>query len=97
VYSKGRTVHHCALRFRAINQPIEIGGIAVHPGDVIHANVDGVIKIPKACLPELGGHAARMYAFERDAHQVLRQPGVAAAAKRAQVLDLLARHGFAKP
>src|SRR6185295_4461545 len=29
VYSRGKTIHHCALRVKSINQPIEIGGITV--------------------------------------------------------------------
>ena len=96
-YSKGTTIHHCVLRFRAMNEPVEVGGITVRTGDVIHANAEGVIKIPKACLGELAGHARRMYAFEREAHQHLRESGVAAAAKRAKILELLVQYGFAKP
>jgi regulator of RNase E activity RraA len=96
VYSKGKTIHHCALRFLAINRPIEVGGITVHPGDVIHANAEGVIKIPKTCLNELSAKATQMYAFEREAHQVLRQTDVAPAAKRGMVLELLIKYGFAK-
>jgi 4-hydroxy-4-methyl-2-oxoglutarate aldolase len=97
VYSKGKTIHHCALRFRAINRPIEVGGITVQPGDVIHANAEGVIKIPPTCLKELSAKATQMYAFEREAHQMLRQTGVAPAAKRGMVQELLIKYGFAKP
>ena len=32
-YSKGVTIHHCALRFRNINRPVEVGGITIQPGD----------------------------------------------------------------
>jgi len=95
-YSCGITIHHCVLRFRAMNQPVEVGGITIQTGDVIHANAEGVIKIPQACLGELAGHAARMYAFEREAHHVFRQSDVSAASKRAQTLALLVKYGFAK-
>lgn len=95
-YSKGKTIHHCVLRFRAMNQPVEVGGITVRTGDVIHANAEGVIKIPPACLPGLAGHATRMYAFEREAHQSLRRTNLSPTAKRAELLALLARYGFAK-
>jgi regulator of RNase E activity RraA len=30
-----------------INQPITIGGMEVHPGDIIVADIDGVIAIPR--------------------------------------------------
>ena len=94
-YARGRTVHHCALRFRSENQPVEVGGITVHAGDVIHANAEGVIKIPKSCLGELAERARHMYAFEREAHAVMRPSGLPSAAKHAKVLELLAKHGFA--
>ena len=95
-YCKGKTIHHCALRVRSINQPVEVGGITVQPGDVIHANAEGVIKIPKACLAELSEAAKRMYAFEREAHQVLRRTDLTAPSRRENVLELLTKYGFAK-
>jgi regulator of RNase E activity RraA len=45
---------------RSINQPVEIGGITVKPGDVIHANQEGVIKIPSGCLETIGASCKRM-------------------------------------
>ena len=62
-HSKGTTVHHGAMRIRAIGQTIEIGGITVKRGDVIHAD-EGVIKIPTSCLGDLAGSARRMESFE---------------------------------
>jgi regulator of RNase E activity RraA len=35
-----------------INQPITIGGMEVHPGDIIVADVDGVIAIPRNLAQE---------------------------------------------
>jgi regulator of RNase E activity RraA len=45
--SVGRT------RVAAINVPIECGGITVVPGDIIVADVDGVVVIPKQKLAEV--------------------------------------------
>jgi 4-hydroxy-4-methyl-2-oxoglutarate aldolase len=95
-YSNGITIHHTALRFRAVNQPVEVGGITVQTGDILHANMEGVIKIPKACVNDLAGHATRMYAFEREAHYAFREPGLPRAQKTAAVMEALAKYGFAK-
>jgi regulator of RNase E activity RraA len=96
VYSRGKTIHHCALRFPQINRPIEVGGITIETGDIIHANAEGVIKIPKACLKDLGSKATDMYAFERDAHQVIRRTGPTLASKTSQIQEFLTKRGFGK-
>ncbi|MDH5794825.1 MAG: RraA family protein, partial [Candidatus Bathyarchaeota archaeon] len=45
--SVGRT------KVSAINVPIECGGVTVAPGDVVVADVDGVVVIPKQKLAEV--------------------------------------------
>ena len=94
-YGRGTTIHHGALRFRRLNEPVEIGGITVRTGDVIHANAEGVIKIPTACLGSLAGKAVRMRAFEHAAHAVLSQTDLAPKEKQARVAALVAEYGFA--
>lgn len=96
-YCRGRTIHHGALRFTRINQPVEIGGITVNPGDVIHANIGGVIKIPPGCLDRLPERASAMTAFEHEVHVVWRQPGVPIDEKRRVTAALLAKYGFTSP
>ena len=93
-YSKGTTIHHTALRFSAANQPVEIGGITVQTGDVIHADAEGVINIPHSCLDELAAKAIQMRAFEHEAHLVLRRTDLSPAEKQKRVTDALAEYGF---
>jgi len=93
-YSKGQTIHHGPLRFRAAGQPVEVGGIVVKQGDVVHADTGGVITIPPTCLGELPAQAVRMQSFEREAHLLLRRTDVPASAKRTGVGKILAKYGF---
>lgn len=93
-YARGTTIHHCALRFQSFNQPVEVGGIWVRAGDVIHANCEGVIRVPRACLEALPGKAVRMSAFERDAHCVLRRTDLEPFEKKRRVAALLENYGF---
>ena len=97
VYARGRTIHHCALRFRRINAPVEVGGITVNPGEVIHANIGGVIKVPAGCLERLPERTAAMSAFEHETHCVWRQEKVSIDEKHRAVTDLLVKYGFAEP
>jgi regulator of RNase E activity RraA len=93
-YCKGTTIHHCALRVRNSGEPLEIGGIVVRTGDVMHANAEGVIRIPPTCLEALPERAILMRAFEHAAHCVLRQTDIESSEKRKRVGELLAEHGF---
>lgn len=95
-YCRRTTIHHSTLRFRSINQPVEIGGITINPGDIIHANREGVIKVPANCLEELPVRATQMRAFEHEAHCVLGRTDLVLAEKRRQVEALAARHGLAE-
>lgn len=94
-YCRGRAVHHGALRFRAIDRPVEVGGVTIHSGDVIHASSEGVIRIPPGCLGELAASAVRNRAFEHEAHMFLRRTDRSPAEKRKHLQALIARYGFA--
>ncbi len=93
-YCNGRTIHHCALRFPASDQRVEIGGITIRPGDVIHANDEGVIRIPAGCLPHLASQAVQMRAAEAEAHRVLRRTDRRPFHKSQQVIEIFAKYGF---
>ncbi len=95
-YCKGITIHHCALRWTKAQTPIEIGGITVKPGDIIHANHEGVITVPHAALNKLPERATAMRAFESRTHALWRQPGVSIEDKKKGVMAYLAEYGFAK-
>ena len=95
-FARGRVIHHTALRVRSINQPVEVGGVVIRPGDVIHGSVEGVIKIPKTCLEQLPERAAKMRALEHEAHFIMRQPDIPVRQKPEMVRALLVQYGFVK-
>ena len=94
-YCKGITIHHCALRLKTVDQPIELGGIVVRPGDVIHADSEGVIRIPPSCLDTLAEAAVRMRAFEAEAHFIMRRTDLIPSEKPKMTKEVLAKYGFA--
>lgn len=93
-HARGTVVHHCALRMRRANQPLDVGGITIRPGDCIHAGVEGVIRIPHSCIAQLPDRAAQMIDFERDAHEALSSRDLTVSQRRAKVGELLAAYGF---
>ena len=96
VFARGRVIHHTAYRLQSLNQPIEVGGLTIRTGDVIHGSSEGVIRIPKACLDRLPERAAKMRAFEHEAHFIFRQPDIPPREKPVRVRALLAEYGFLK-
>ena len=57
------------LRFDAKDVPVAVGGVTVHPGDVVVADGDGVIVVPQA----LAGDVARYARRERDSDKAGRR------------------------
>ena len=94
VYAKGVTIHHTALRFVSAGQPVDVGGLTIRQGDVLHANAEGVIRIPSTCLEKLPERARAMLSFEHEAHEMLRQRDLALADKKRLIGELLVRYGF---
>jgi regulator of RNase E activity RraA len=94
VFAKGISIHHSPMRIPRINIPVEVGGITVHPGDILHGSAEGVVRIPKSCLHKLPEAAIRMWGFERDAHIVFSRPDLTARQKKERVLKILADYKF---
>jgi regulator of RNase E activity RraA len=52
------------LQYDAHDVPIQVGGVTVHPGDVVAADGDGVIVVPRDAAEQVAHHAAAEH--ERD-------------------------------
>lgn len=55
VFSRGRYAQDSGVRTQVINYRcfIEVGEVAVHPGDLIFGDLDGVLVIPKELEAEV--------------------------------------------
>jgi 4-hydroxy-4-methyl-2-oxoglutarate aldolase len=93
-FGTGVTIHHCNLRVRNMGVPVDIGGITVSPGDIVHAGTEGVIRIPTVAVPKLLDQAPAYRAFEHEAHQLLRRTDMKAVRKREILEDVLGKYGF---
>ncbi|MEZ6127113.1 MAG: RraA family protein [Planctomycetaceae bacterium] len=94
VYGTAVAIHHCRMRVRRIGVPVEIGGITVSPGDVIHANAEGVIRVPDGAVTNLLEQAPAYRAFEHEAHQLFRRTDLTAAQKREMFDTVFSKYGF---
>lgn len=77
-----RTVNPSSYVFRlrtvSLNEPIECGGVLVHPGDVVAGDDDGVVVVPAVrgeevleMALEMEGGEAKMVAALREGHSIV--------------------------
>src|ERR1700748_1210428 len=64
-FAAGPSVSHAYVRVETIGEPIEIGGLTVSPGDLLHADQHGVLKIPLEIAAELPAAAERVIETEQ--------------------------------
>jgi len=93
-YGTGVTIHHCNMRVRNMGASVDIGGITVSSSDIIHANAEGVIRIPVAAVHKLLDQAPAYRAFEHEAHQLLRRTDIKALRKREMLDGIISKYGF---
>ena len=63
------------IRPVAANVPIVCGGVEVVPGDVIAADVDGVLVIPSAVVPEVARLRAELDTKEEETRHLIEEGG----------------------
>jgi regulator of RNase E activity RraA len=57
VFARGLCVARAYMRLVEVGQPVSVGGLTIHPGDVLHGDGHGVLQIPADALPEIVSNA----------------------------------------
>ena len=68
---KGRGIRPGRNELESVNRPVSIGGVLVCPGDVVVADGDGVIVVPRRAAAEVAGHARRVLEGDKAARRQL--------------------------
>ena len=68
----GMTVSRGDVRVVAVNTPVAVGGMAVVPGDLIHADGGGAVVVPKEIAAEVPDAAERVLAKEAELLSAIR-------------------------
>lgn len=58
-----------------VNQPIVIGGVTINPGDIVSADDDGVVIVPKETIAAVVKNSAARDAKEAEIMKALREKG----------------------
>ena len=65
LFASGLAVSHAYVHIVDFGRPVEIGGLAVKHGDLLHADVHGVLSVPKEIAAGIPAAAAKRIARER--------------------------------
>lgn len=83
VFTSGAICAHGYTQIPQIHVPVHVGGLAVHPDDLLHADRNGVTSIPPEIAAELPDVGEAYIAAERVVLDALREPGLTHARLRA--------------
>ncbi len=64
VFADGAICAHGYSQIVSLHVPVRVGGLAVHPGDLLHADVNGVTSIPHEIAAEVAEVSAEYVAAE---------------------------------
>lgn len=63
-FSNGVICSHGYSHIEDLHRPVRVGGLTIHPGDLVHADANGVATIPLEIASEVAGAAAEFVAAE---------------------------------
>ena len=85
VWSEYVVVSHGHIDVGLADLPIDVGGLVVHPGDLLHADCNGVVSIPLDALEGLPKAIDEVLEGERATINHLREKGYDLEAHRRQI------------
>lgn len=92
-FGGGLTVNHYSLRWSGLCQPVTVGGLTIHTGDLIHGDIDGVITLPEQGWSKVVRACRYVADFEKAAHVIFRKTEIGALEKSRQVTEIAEKYG----
>ena len=82
-HASGVIVSHGQLKFLSVGEPVRLGRLTVRPGDLIHADLHGVVVVPFEIADEIPAAADKIFQVEAEIMELAKRPGFKAADLRA--------------
>ena len=67
-FAPGMVPAHGNFGFHEVQVPVEVSGVVVNPGDVIHADVNGVVALPPESARDVIDESHAVHEFEAERH-----------------------------
>jgi len=75
-FCPGFVVSHGNPFILDVSVPVTLEGMAVHPGDLLHGDANGVLVVPDAVAHQVAEEAERVRVAEREVLDFVRTPGL---------------------
>ena len=95
-FSNGVVASHADSHITSLHEPVRVGGLLLRPGDLLHADANGVCSIPQAIAADVGQAAQEYMAAEAvciDCARSGKRNVAAYAAARREMADRIAALG----
>lgn len=76
VFGAGSVASHGNGAVIDVGVPVTIGGLRVRPGDLIHADANGIVTVPLAIAHQVAEAAERVWAGEQEVFDLIADPAV---------------------
>jgi regulator of RNase E activity RraA len=73
-FCRGAVVSHASFKIVRVGVPIQTLGLEIKPGDLLHGDENGLLKIPAAALEQIGGAVEQVRTRERRLMDFIRGP-----------------------
>ena len=92
VFATAQVAQHADMRWSDLGEPVQVGGIEVRTGDLIHGDYGGCVAIPEANHPWIVEACSLVLDFEKRGHLILRRTDMPHRDKKALLDELVAAH-----
>lgn len=86
-FARGAVASHGNFRIVRVGIPIQILGMTVRTGDILHGDVNGVVQVPAATLERLPNAVAAIRSAERELMEFVRGPQFTLAGLRGRIVE----------
>ena len=66
IFSDNASVSHAYAHIVDFGGPVEIGGLRINPGDILHGDRHGILSVPSGLLDQLPGMAEQIQGEEKE-------------------------------
>jgi 4-hydroxy-4-methyl-2-oxoglutarate aldolase len=74
LYARRTSVSHAYAHIIEFGEPVEIDGLKIHSGDLLHGDRHGIINVPLSAVPAIPQEASKIIEEERELVDFCRSP-----------------------